>query len=139
MYQPTEITLHDQVSQTYRLTPPSGVELDDVLKPECWAHITRNLIFGSKVEVFAADGTWYAEMIVRSVGKTEAVMGMLSHVKFGATVSPIVEDAQHEIRMRGPRKWSIIRKSDGAVIKEDIDTREQAEIALRNHMKALAA
>ena len=50
----------DYASVVYCLEAPAGSQPDDFLEPEAYAHVTRKLGAGSRLEITAADGTWYA-------------------------------------------------------------------------------
>jgi hypothetical protein len=42
----------------------------------------------------------------------------------------------HDVIHRGPRKWSVIRKGDGAVLTEDIQEKDVAYAWLDKHARA---
>lgn len=120
-----------------------GVTPDDILKPEYWAHVAQKLNINTgfdRIEVLANDGSWMAELLVLTTGRTAAKVKMLAlHDLDGAYADMSNANKTHDIKHRGPRKWSIVRLSDGAVVKENIPTREDAELELADYMKALGA
>lgn len=108
----------------YTAKPEPGTTLDEMLKPEYWSHVAKNLMPGTKIEVTSSDSEWYAELLVRSASGTEANVALLHHVEF-STPSETTEEV--EIKHRGRAGWSAVRKSDKTVLFEGGSTREQAE------------
>lgn len=115
-----------------------GVTLDDVLKTEYWAHVAARLQPFNRIEVVAYDGSWMADLIVLASGRTAAKVKVLSHHELAGGFADLSSvNTTHKVLHRGPRKWSVIRLSDNAIIKEDIANREDAERALGDYLKAL--
>lgn len=115
-----------------------GVTLDDVLKSEFWAHVAAKMTPFDRIEVVSFDGTWGADLVVLATGRTAAKVKQLHFYEFeGGYTDMSSVNTSHEIKHRGPRKWSIIRLSDNAVVKEGIPTREEADRALADYLKAL--
>lgn len=115
-----------------------GVTPEDILKPEYWAHVAAKMGPFHRIEVVSTDCTWAADLMVLAHSRTAAKVKLLSLHQFEdgfADISGV--NKSHEIKHRGPRKWSIIRLSDSAVIKENFQTREEAEAALRDYQQAL--
>lgn len=140
MQVPTKLTPADYAVTVYFHSPEFGVSLKDIQKPEYWVHVARQLRPGHRIEVLASDETYWAMLIVRAVGRTEAVVQVLQEVKLGKSEAPADAESPFEIKWRGPtKKFSAVRKSDGAVVKEDMQTREQADQWLKNHLKTMAA
>lgn len=109
----------------WTVKPEPGVTLEQLLQPESWAHVSKQLKPGSRVEVYPADGEWYAELYVRSAGDNEAKLVVLQHYAFSAAKSV---DGEVEVKHRGEaKKWSVLRKSDKAVLVEGLETRGAAE------------
>lgn len=109
----------------WTVKPEPGVTLEQLLQPESWAHVSKFLKPGSRVEVYPADGEWYAELYVRSSGDTEAKLVVLQHYVFSAAKPA---DGDVEVKHRGEtKKWSVVRKSDKAVLVEGLETRGLAE------------
>lgn len=115
-----------------------GTTLDDILKSGYWAHVASKMTEFDRIEVVAVDGTWGADLVVLATGRTAAKVKMLHYYEFdGGYADMSGVNATHEIKHRGPRKWSIIRIEDKAVVKEGIPTREEADRALSDYMQAL--
>lgn len=115
-----------------------GVTLEDVQKPEFWAHVASKMTPFDRIEVVAVDGTWAADLMVLATGRTAAKVKPIHVYDFDGGYSDMsTVNTTHEIKHRGPRKWSIIRSKDSAIIKEGINTREEAQQAMADYLKAL--
>lgn len=141
MNKPTKLQPAEYVSRTYHHIPATGAALDDVLDPAYWAHVAKSLRPGDHIEILAEDGTWWAMLLVRYTGRTEAAVAKLSHVEFGEPSDDLVSDSDtHSIAYGNYHtKFRVVRKSDKEVVKDGFDTKEAAKRWLDGHMKALAA
>ena len=109
--------------------PEPGTTLNDMLQPEYWAHVSKTLKQGDRIEVTDSGTGWFAELFVRSASANDAkVVVLRSHV-FDA---PAKADDGHpfEVKHRGGAGWSVVRKSDKTVVFEKGATRDEAEAAL---------
>lgn len=106
--------------------PEPGVTLEQLLQPESWAHVAKSLKPGDLIDVLSADNEWYAELFVRASTDNETKLAVLKHYVFSES-KPTV-DGEVEVKHRGEaKKWSVLRKSDKAVLVEGLETRGAAE------------
>lgn len=115
-----------------------GVSIESVLVPEFWGHCARQLKPYARVECRAQDNKWQADLMVKSVSKTEASMWVLNYVDLEAQGKDgKTEDGAEEYTVSfAPRqRWRVIRKSDGAVIHKDEATEAEAREWLSDHLK----
>ena len=124
---PKDIKQADFNRTVHAAQPEPGTTLDEMLKPEYWSHIAKTLKQGDRIEVQDSGHSWFAELYVRSVTATDAKVTVLRHVVFD---KPGLADADYEVKARGGAGWSVIRKSDKAVMFEKGQTRGDAEDAL---------
>ncbi len=112
----------------------AGTTIEDIQNPEYWSFHSQKLSPWDKIEVQWEDMTKYAEVMVLDCAKTWAKVYVLREDQIAkgrlreetdVAVARIL--ASHEVMHRGPRKWSVVRKSDREVIKEDIELRDDAE------------
>jgi len=137
---PTSILAAEHAVVVYFHSPESGVGLDDILKPDYWTHVATRLRPGHRIEVLSDDGTYWAMLIVRAVGKHEAYVQALQHVALGQPAVAAGPESPFEVKWRGPaRRFGVIRKTDKEIIKEDFQLREHAELWVKNHMNSMAA
>lgn len=115
----------------FAVVPELGTSLDAMLAPEYWAHVAKNLKPGSRIEVTAEDGSWFAELYVRRASANAALVVVLRHYEFtnGKAAQPEAasEHADFTVKFRGGAGWSVVRNSDKAIMFENGKTREQAE------------
>ncbi len=113
------------VRKVYAATPEPGTSLDAMLQPDYWAHVAKNFRPGYLIEVRSPDGEWFAELYVRSVMDTGVSVAVLrKHVFEASTPSAPVEV---DVKFRGDKKWSVVRKSDRTVLVEGLETKGAAE------------
>lgn len=126
----------EYVSTRHDAKIPVGVTLQDVLAPAFWAHHAMQLRPMDEIRARAEDGTWMAYLIVLDSSRTWAKVQLLSEHKLSTrdvslshASDKAVQDLikAHKIIHRGPRKWSVVRESDDAVIHQDEQTRPAAE------------
>lgn len=109
-----------------------GVTLTDIEAPEFWAHVAKNFKPGDRVEVSPVGNEWFAELYVRAVVDTGVRVFVLRHTVFDEA-KPVEEG--FEVKHRGGAGWSVLRKSDKAVLVEKLSTRQEAEEwVTQNHM-----
>jgi len=136
---PTKLHPAEHAVIVYSHTPEVGVPLEELLKPDYWTHVCPQLRQGYRIEVLAGDGSWWAMLLVRAVGRHEAMVQALSHVVLGEVVEPVVQDIPYEVRWRGPaKKFGVVRKTDGEVMKDEFPVREHAAKWLNNHIQSMA-
>lgn len=140
MIKPTKLHTAEHSVVVYHHCPEEGVTLADVIKSDYWTHVAPQLRIGHRIEIMAPDGAWWAMLLVRAVGRHEAVVQALQHVVLGQAAEVSPADVPYEIKWRGPaRQFGVIRKSDGEVIKDQFAVREHAALWLTNHMRSMAA
>src|SRR6185295_13765911 len=74
-----------QLQQQWFVEVNNGVTVEDLLRPAFWAHCvtSRSLKHLAKIAVMPADGSYYAELLVRDVGRGYAVCALLNVTKLG--------------------------------------------------------
>lgn len=114
----------------------NDVTPEDLKRPAFWAHCANRFKHLAKVAVMPADGSFYAEMLVRDVGRAYAVCSLLSLTKFGADIK-VPADADYDFKWAGPTaKFRVIRLSDNAVVSEGHADKMVAQVWLVEHLKA---
>lgn len=119
-----QIQQADYVRTVHAATPEPGTNLDNMLQPDYWAHVAKSLKAGDLIEVRAADGEWFAELYVRSTSATDAKVVVLREHSFAEKRAP-TQDV--DVKFRGEKKWSVVRKSDKTVLIEGLETKGAAE------------
>jgi hypothetical protein len=114
----------DYARTVYVVKPENGTTLADMVKPEYWAHVASYIKKpGSRIEVFTEDGTWWAELYVRSVKEQAINVYVLRSVVFDQDEQkPEVVDGKYTVKWSGPvAMWRVIRSSDNAVVAEGLE------------------
>jgi hypothetical protein len=125
-------------TQDWEVCVEPGTTLDDLLKPEFFCHVAKQLRTFSKIRVLPDDASWYAELIVRSAGTNWARCSLFKFVEFDA-VQPEAQAVEYaKVGWGGPsQKHRVVRISDGAVLSKDHESSEIAQAWLKDHLKAL--
>lgn len=117
----------DFTRNIFAITPEQGTTLQDMLKPEYWAHVATKLRPNSRIEVVAEDSTWFAELFVVSVGRTWAQVSLLRFVELTESVVPAIPSAKFVIKWRGAKhKHCVMRVADNAVLHDGFATAADA-------------
>jgi hypothetical protein len=119
---------------------PQGTIPEDIQDPAFWALHAAKLSPYDHVEVRADDGTWIAQCIVLGCERTWARVHTLAvHRLTSADVAMTQaarEAARFELKFRGPAdKWCVIRRKDGAIVKDGCHTKDQAHAWMKEHEK----
>lgn len=137
---PIRLPMAQSAHKVFHHAPEEGVGVEALTAPDYWAHVARGMTAGDRIEVLAGDGSYWAMLLVRAAGRNEAHVQVLQHVPLGAQVEAQDAAAPYEVKFRGPaRKWSVMRKADKAVIRDEFPLRDAAEQWLKGHLQALAA
>jgi hypothetical protein len=120
---------------------PYGVDKDRIMAPDFWAHVAAKLKPRDRIEVYPEDGSWFAElMVIDSARNWARVHVMQSFELSPMPISAVLADAHsqqaaaHEmfdIAYRGPKRWSVIRKTDRQVMFEDGSSQQAAVMWIR--------
>lgn len=121
---------------THAANVPEGTTLDDVLKPDYWAHYARDIRPMDVLWVYSEDATWEAQLRVMFVSTTEVKTSLLwevTHEK-GAEV---FESDTHEVVWKGPvKKFAVVRKDNKEVIADGF-LKSEAYNYMRKHLRNL--
>jgi hypothetical protein len=116
------------------------VKREDLLIPGFWAHHAKRVSPGDEIRALAEDGTWRATYLVVDKSLTWLKVRELTFNPFSVEE---VDDtdlasflAAHKVVHRGPRKWSVVREDDGAVLTEDIAEKHEASAWLDRHARS---
>lgn len=133
------IQLAEHMRNIWYVTPEPNTPLDALLEPKYWAHVSAKFRPRDRIEVDAEDGSYFAELIVADAGRLFAKVNLLR--KYELTPVEMKEiSPDFEVRWAGPHaKWRVVRKSDRGLIKEGFENRQEAEMYLQSHVRAMAA
>lgn len=113
---------------------------EDVMDPAFWAHVAPTLKPWDVIRVHHEDGSWYLQALVVDAQKSGAQVEILVSKDLRSKVSiPAEILMRYEVVHRGPRGWSVIRKSDRSVMVENHQTRGAADEWLRDNIYSIEA
>lgn len=141
----------ESIVNEYFATIEQGTTRAEVLKPEFFAHIATKLRPYTEIRVVCEDGSLYARLLVLAAERTWARVHVLewhdltvkdvsqSQAESVQTPATPATAARHRVEWKGPHhKWSVIRNADNEYVHEGDNTREDAELWLREHEKVTA-
>lgn len=135
----SRVKLAEYARQRHHVVPEEGTKFEDLQKEEYWAAVAYMFKPCDIIEVHAEDGSYYAELYIRACGRNWAKVAVLNKTAL-EPVEAKVTRPEFETAWKGPaRKFGVVRVSDGEIIKDGFDTREQAADYIKGHVKALAA
>lgn len=142
---PTGLEVLEYASTRYDARISQGVTPADLLVPGFWAHHGIKLKPLDEIRAHTEDGTWIGYYLVLDCSRTWAKVHCLSSHKLtsGDVAMSQASEAEvkafhelHTVVHRGPHKWSVVRKSDKAVLVEGIQTKDDAASWLDIHARA---
>ncbi len=133
--------LFETASTRWSVSVPITISREDLLQPGFWAHHAMGKRPGDEIRALAQDGTWIAEYFVIDTHATWLKVKELSFTELSGAdrvenelvVKAFIGD--HKVVHRGPRKWSIVRYADGAVLQQDITEKDSAWAWLNKHAR----
>ncbi len=116
----------------------AGTSEAQLVDPAFWKHVSNQLRPNDRIEVYCEAGRFFAEIIVRQAGNNFASVKLLRWHDLGDTVRQVSVPEYEVVYGGGYAKYQVVRIADREVIKDGIETEEQAQNELRDYVKALA-
>lgn len=139
---PSRLRQQEFVQTVWSYVAETGTTVEDLLRPDFWSTIAgpgARLRRMDKVCVVLDDESFYAELLILSVGTGWAKMAVISKVDLEAQ-SEADETAPFYVKWGGPHlKWTVIRRKDSERVKEKLEAKAEAEQWARDHTSAMAA
>jgi hypothetical protein len=137
---PAGATQAEQVRNIWAITTEYGTTREDIEKPEYWSHVAARLRPRDRIEVMSGGGDFYAEYMVLSRDRTWAKVVATTYIDLTKAGAVSAEQAisimdGYEIKHRGPKRWSVLRKDDRAVLQEGMQSEEDCKKWLEVHLK----
>lgn len=133
---PNRFKTADSQRNIFHVVPEAGTPFEALLTDKYFAHVSAFLKPGSRIEVIAEDGKYWADLLVRDAGKLYAKITVLNHVE----LEPVevreggLSAEGMEVRWCGPKlKWCVLRGKDR--LKDEMD-KGQAIQWMQSHAKA---
>lgn len=119
----------------YYVVSPSGVKLKDLQDPAYWCHVAQKFNPGTRIEVDAEDGSFYAKLKVTYCDRLSAHVVVLDYKELSNPIHNIQSDRElYHIRYNGPTaKWCVVRKADKVLLEKGMNTQDEAEEWLKEY------
>lgn len=115
-----------EVRNAWSVTPPAGTKVEALENPASWVNLTRFLRARDHVEAMPEDGAWLAEFVVLQKTAIGATLFRLNYWDLSDT--DVADTSEYFVKWRGPAaKFSVMRESDKAVLKDGFDDKGDAE------------
>lgn len=136
--QPSRMRESEYERTDYCATAELGTRLQDILKPEYWAHCAAQFKPYDHIEVRVDDGSWIAFLLVLQSERNWAKVFLISsHDLTGVDVKEVAPE-EYLIEWKGPQhKWSVIRNADKEMVKTKCADKDEAQTWLKQHLRAV--
>ena len=135
---PARMRLQEHIQRNFVIVVEPGTTQDHLKDPAYWSLVASQFIPMTRLIVYPDDSSFYAEYLVIACAKNWAKVHELSFKKLTSAEAENVPD-EYEIKWRGNfNKHCVIRKSDGKVIKDQCQTRDEADVWLKGFVKVAA-
>jgi hypothetical protein len=131
---PTNIEEAVAARNIWQVKPEISVTIEDLLKPDYWAHVARRMRAGDRVEAIPDDRHYFAEFFVLAASSNWAKMVLLREV----TIIKDNEKTETEgfsIGWAGKHKWRVTRGNE--ILSKGHDDKDSATKWLAENMAQL--
>lgn len=135
------IGLFQHMANSHLAHIPRNHTLDDILLPGYWSSVSATLRDNDNIKAVCEDGSWVADLHVRSSAITAASVVCMNYKECNAIVRESRFD-NYVLKWGGPtNKWQIIDEDTNppTVIQKGIDDKERAVKDLLEYQKKLIA
>lgn len=137
---PTDVQLAEHGYRRHTVTVRPGLGQDDLVNPELWTSASPKITAGDEVRVLSEDFSFVAYLLCTYRVGNQCIMRLVA----GYDLDPLGDEVpstseRYDVVLRGPKKWCVVDKETGEVVKELIATRARAYQELEDLLRALAA
>lgn len=118
-----------------------GTTLEDIKKPEYWAHVAKSLKPCDEITVISEDMTFKVNLDVLEASRLWARVFVTDFIEYTSVGEmPDTPSPDYKIKYAGPHnKYQVVRLSDSSVVKETFADEDQARLWLKDYVRATAA
>jgi hypothetical protein len=126
---------------TWSVQLEQGYTLQDCCQPKFWAHVAISLKPLDRIDVFAEDRTFYAELLVLNSDRAWATVHVLSFHDLTKATTNLAKDVRgdYQVTFKGPKGWCVIRSADNAMIQEKLHSEDDGWQWLEIHLQKRSA
>lgn len=161
--QSSRLQKKNHFSVEWVITCEYGTQIKDLLRPEFYCNIANRINKNDTIRAIFEDGSYLVDLLVIEVDKEnvtpvwiKTIITNLIDIKKSRDLSLEIkeepskeikkeehnvefEDPNVVIKFRGPvLKWSVLRKGDNAVLREKIESKEQAIVLAKEISQQLS-
>lgn len=138
---PSRLRTAEFVRNVHVADAAEGTKVEDLERPEFWAHVASKLQPRDRIEVWTDDNAWMAEGVVLAATRTDALVKVLGAWDLNGhqvlTDRAELATKGYEVKFRGHfEKWGVIRKTDREVVHTGSATEGAAWTWVRERLKA---
>lgn len=126
---PADLGLAEHKRRDFVAFIGDNVTLDQVCEQSFWAHVAEQFRPMTRIECQWKDGSKIVHLRVRYCERNYAVVKVVGTEDLGDSKAslPPATSLRFFSKFRGPKRWSVIRRSDEALMVEDLATQGLAE------------
>ena len=135
-----EFSLTESVQMMITVTPPVGTKREEMLDPVFWSHVARRMKPLTEIRAMPRDGAWYGIYLVIYADHLQAKIKELGFWDLDTLSEPEAESDDYEVKwISPPVRFGVRRKSDGEIVKDKFQTKEQAYAWKNQNLPSKAA
>jgi hypothetical protein len=132
---PTNIDISEYSRTVWQVKPAIELEIEDLLKPDYWAHVAIKMKPGDRIEAIPEDKHYFAEFFVMACASNWAKVKLLRIVTL-IEENDATEIDGYTIKWAGPHdKFRVLAGNE--VISKGHADKESAMQALNDHIKTV--
>lgn len=118
---PQRMGLREERRQDWVVNAEMGTKIEDVLDPQYWAHIAKQITEYARIEVLEETGEWLLDLLVINKGPNWAQVHVLHRFELVQRSDLMPAALKHEVVWKGPQlKWCVIRIADSEAIQKEL-------------------
>ena len=135
---PSRFSLADSNRNVWSIVPEVGTPYSALSDASYWSHIADKLRPFDRIEVYAEDGAYWAELLVISAARLSAKVIELRKKDLDGV--GMVSEPGFEVQWKGPHhKHAVVRMKDKTALQSGFASKEDAMAWLASNSKTLAA
>ncbi len=123
----------------HRFVLPADHKIEDMLETDYWTHVAAKLRALDHIEVNPDDGSFYAELLVRSTRFGMIETAVIRYVEFeGGNAADALPQSAYKVEFKGPHdKWCVLEHDQ--VLQKKFETEGSAIAWAQNYQRVQRA
>lgn len=139
---PSRIKISEYERTVYVATVEMGTTREDLMNPSFWTHFASKFRPWDRLEVRCDDGSFYAEYLILACDRVWAKVHELTYVNLTTSDVSQTQAAIQDglsVKWRGPHLKHSVLRGDGAVLREGMQTKAEADQWLAEYRQKISA